>query len=611
MEHFQTSDNAVEVSDDLFFRYCEITPNTDASNRNIWLSPSDYRQYQMSSSFAALLEDYSLALTPRSTFNTFARPRVDAVLHHTLALTKISTEKNANMYSYPPFNLENIPDILTQVSWAYDQHILLPDTIVRKGNIMECMADYILWYGEKSDLETMLIVMRAERPIDKYQYLSSLAAMSLIQHNRKKSDFNQETFGIITDGFEWVFIHLNNKKECSSISLNWTKDQPEAIIAQLAKILNTAITPRLLSGFKSSWIPPFLNRVEASRVSAVHDTDSDGEYHSDYNTSWESDEEEEENNPPGFRIIKMEWLSKLEDKVNRLTKRFKGAELEEEIDKAFQLVRTASAEDNKSSSQIRQAREPKLPSLAVSNIPAQDVTKAFGLKFDKNPGDLWVLQHHERRPLTDYLRSILADYELALGDSNQNEAFIRARVDAVLLSTLAQKKRQEFGQHGQGKGKGKRTSGTSVESFKSLHWQFERPMTLKLKYDNKLYQINGITDYSLWYGDPRTPESNLVVVETRKRGVDGSYQCFSYLGMLRQIRKRRGKMDTSLYGIATDSWIWTFIRVDTRGKISTHTLSWLEGKGPDIISHLHKIMDHAAILSAAPSQTPSRQPTEY
>ncbi|KAE8166147.1 hypothetical protein BDV40DRAFT_31324 [Aspergillus tamarii] len=63
----------------------------------------------------------------------------------------------ADMYSYQPFNMQNILKSLMAVSWAYNQHICLPDAFQNQARILERVADYIFWYCEACNLETNLI----------------------------------------------------------------------------------------------------------------------------------------------------------------------------------------------------------------------------------------------------------------------------------------------------------------------------------------------------------------------------------------------------------------------------------------------------------------------
>jgi hypothetical protein len=64
----------------------------------------------------------------------------------------------------------------------------------------------------------------------------------------------------------------------------------------------------------------------------------------------------------------------------------------------------------------------------------------------------------------------------------------------------------------------------SQGSFNSLHWQFEKQVSLPWKYDKREVKITGFTDYSLWYGDPPDKETNLVIVEAKTLGGAGSFQ---------------------------------------------------------------------------------------
>ncbi|OGM39180.1 hypothetical protein ABOM_012213 [Aspergillus bombycis] len=294
-----------------------------------------------------------------------------------------------------------------------------------------------------------------------------------------------------------------------------------SIVSQLYKILKKGVTLELLHGFESRWIPSILIQPKFALNNTDLDTKTiyDIETESDIYSDIGSDSNTEDTTP-----IKLEWLNKLEKKVKALTTRVKDKrlqeELDEELDAAFLMARKESHE----------ATSQGIPSLAVTQIPAEDVERTFKLKRSTNHRQIWHLRPEERRPVPDYLRSILVDYDLALGESPQNEAFIRARVDAVLLTTLARKKREELGQHGLEKSSRKRASTSSVESFKSLHWQFERHMKLRWPYRDEICMISGKTDYSLWYGDPTNPQSNLVVVETKRRGNDGRYRCLCYMG---------------------------------------------------------------------------------
>jgi hypothetical protein len=56
------------------------------------------------------------------------------------------------------------------------------------------------------------------------------------------------------------------------------------------------------------------------------------------------------------------------------------------------------------------------------------------------------------------LGATLSDYDLVFGKGDRNEAVCRARLNVILFTILAAKKKEEFGQYGRGKGANKRVS---------------------------------------------------------------------------------------------------------------------------------------------------------
>lgn len=105
---------------------------------------------------------------------------------------------------------------------------------------------------------------------------------------------------------------------------------------------------------------------------------------------------------------------------------------------------------------------------------------------------------------------------LVYGKAHRSEAAIRLMVDAVFLDVLTTIKR------------------SSAES--SLHMALETPHRLHLptcsegKFAEKLVQ--GRMDYTLWYGNPKEAETNLVVVEARHGYCLSAarYEAISYMG---------------------------------------------------------------------------------
>ncbi|KAL2827173.1 hypothetical protein BDW59DRAFT_179191 [Aspergillus cavernicola] len=567
--HQETKDSHAKVDDD-FLEFCNVAPNTNRQSvKEIWrLDSNQASRIQIPSWLTSLLQDYTLALAVESSVPFLVRFRVDAILHHTLAMAKERTLEGANAEHGLVLSLtpDDITSLFETLFWGYQQVICLPHTFATKGDVLECAADYVLWYGDQRKLETNLVLIQAEEPIDGHgdQCLPVLAAMSIIQHNRTQGGRNKETYGLFTDSFRWIFFHLNEKNECSSWELNWMEGQQQTIICQLCKILDKAIVMKLLSD-GGEWQQSFEHQ---SRWTVLTNEPSEcGESETEDNMSDSDCESGYREVVTDFMSFSMEWFSKLEDKVRQFSSRFKDDKFNTELGEAFKLARTESQKDKKSF---------KLPTIAVTDIRPQDVYPTFYLKGDDEAGDEWHLKPQERRPVPEHLRAILSDYAQALGDADQNEEVTRARLD-----------------YGQEKDKGKRTSTQSTASFKSLHWQFETPIKFPWRYKGKVHLISGRTDYSLWYGGPNEAETNMVVVEARKRGSTG----------------KAGRANTAIYGISTDSYSWTFLRLGANEKVSSHYLVWNEGKQVEIISQIHRIMSHAAVLSPASTNVSGKQPS--
>ncbi|KAJ9265274.1 hypothetical protein DTO195F2_1886 [Paecilomyces variotii] len=245
---------------------------------------------------------------------------------------------------------------------------------------------------------------------------------------------------------------------------------------------------------------------------------------------------------------------------------------------------------------IRSSLRDFLLPFSAKTKPVADMTCKEVCEFFRLTDDLsfdWSLEPHERKTVPDYLKSILEDYNLCMAGSRENEALVRTRLDAILMTTLAAKKKGEWGQ----------TWGASMESvasYKSLHLQFETPLKCPVMHKNREIILNGRADYSLWYETVDEPESNMVVVEAKAHEGDrtGEWQTLTYMAIIHSARKKAGRSDTTIYGVATDSHRFIFMRLDNNSKWSKLETTWDTPEGAiTVISHLHKIMDHAAMLS--------------
>lgn len=105
----------------------------------------------------------------------------------------------------------------------------------------------------------------------------------------------------------------------------------------------------------------------------------------------------------------------------------------------------------------------------------------------------------------------------------------------------------------------------------------QRGMYLKYEviYEKRKRILQGCCDYSLWYGDAKCSvgcdlDLNLVVFE-RFYASTGETPCLAYMAALHDLRKRAGKKDSTVYGLATDAMAFYFHKIDDQGQVSYHT----------------------------------------
>ncbi|RAH58424.1 hypothetical protein BO85DRAFT_487151 [Aspergillus piperis CBS 112811] len=269
--------------------------------------------------------------------------------------------------------------------------------------------------------------------------------------------------------------------------------------------------------------------------------------------------------------------------ISRSVGEQKKNELDPELSKHFDLAK-------KESRQEQQGQGSSYSYKAVTSIKPEDVEKTFGISVDSTGGN-WTLSAKDRVAIPQHLREALRDIDIVIEGAPLNEAHTRARIDAVLFSTLAAAKREERSNQN-------RMSSSSTQSVRSVHLQFEKDMKMEWTFPNKKrWLVTGRTDYSLWYGEPGQMEANLVVCEAKRKGVMGVDQTLVYMAMLHQARRAAGRHDTAIYGVATDSNIWEFIRLGNDSKYSVAHYRWDHGQGIQIISTLRRIIDHASGLT--------------
>ncbi|KAJ5185260.1 hypothetical protein N7491_006870 [Penicillium cf. griseofulvum] len=227
-----------------------------------------------------------------------------------------------------------------------------------------------------------------------------------------------------------------------------------------------------------------------------------------------------------------------------------------------------------------------MPTVAITDLDPIEIPHHFNLthcpptEFELSPRET------EKVSLPPHLNSILADYDMATGGSPKTETLIRSRINVIILTTLAKMKREFAAKP--------RPSASSIP-LKSIHLKFKRKMKFDWKSDNRLVRLSGIVNYSLSYGIPNKYATNMVMMEARRPHLlkSGMLHCLAYMAMIHETRKQSRIRDTSVYGVATDSYQWVFIRIRPNGEWSEKTYSWVHS-AQDIVSMLVIIFAHAA-----------------
>ncbi|KAH2342154.1 hypothetical protein KXV29_002934 [Aspergillus fumigatus] len=230
-----------------------------------------------------------------------------------------------------------------------------------------------------------------------------------------------------------------------------------------------------------------------------------------------------------------------------------------------------------------------LPHITIADIQPQNVRRFLRLQPDPDPGSCWQLTAQDKIQGPEHLGPILSGYWRAAGRDGENKALMRSRLEIILVAVLASKKRE------------------SASAYGSLHLQFENSLSLPWSYLNGDYVLEGTTDYSIWYGGQKR-ETNLLLLCALRRGNIGRYRALSSMAILHHARKRAGRNDTTVYGIVTDTDEWRFLCINNESQYSGCIMNWDKGQQGDIISTIHRVLNHAATLAQA-LEAPSL--TEY
>ncbi|KAJ5876005.1 uncharacterized protein N7529_001589 [Penicillium soppii] len=273
-------------------------------------------------------------------------------------------------------------------------------------------------------------------------------------------------------------------------------------------------------------------------------------------------------------------ITNLEKSFKSLATKVRHSVQNEEI-----LKETAEVEKIIRSASVKKT-QPKLRKVAVTQLPTIRIPEIFHLKKVLALPFKLAPPPNTRISVPQHLNLILSDYNRATEGSPQNEAMIRSRIDAIMLTTLAQVKRDSTNPRSS---VGSSSSASSISTVRSLHLQYEFSMKLEWTVDKELVLIEGIVDYSLWYGQHNNHASNMAMVEAKNPAMlsTGVLQCLAYMAII-QEHNTRAHQDTHVCGIATDSDEWHFLILRPDRTYIQKKYNWLDNS-EEVVSMIYEI----------------------
>jgi hypothetical protein len=143
---------------------CGITDSTEASSSStIWdtnQTSNDTRE-QFASVYS-LLEDYVRGITSADNIDDLpCQMRVDTILILSLDLAKEKVVQSLGEQAR-----RDVEKRLETLFWGDDQFITVPEPVLGPCGTQTAALDHVLWFGDTRELQTNLIVLRAEEPLN-------------------------------------------------------------------------------------------------------------------------------------------------------------------------------------------------------------------------------------------------------------------------------------------------------------------------------------------------------------------------------------------------------------------------------------------------------------
>ncbi|KAH8431027.1 uncharacterized protein LDX57_008688, partial [Aspergillus melleus] len=144
----------------------------------------------------------------------------------------------------------------------------------------------------------------------------------------------------------------------------------------------------------------------------------------------------------------------------------------------------------------------------------------------------------------------------------------------------------------------------ALKDYAHVQSQVERHLKVDMPRRKPTRTINGVADYAIWYGNNPHNEANCIcLVEAKDMKHDGFSQVLGYMGVVLETRERAGCSHRDIWGIATNSKDWRFLRLEKNRNFSSLQFSTRNNQLPQILLVLSSIIGQTAILSPTVSRS--------
>ncbi|KAI9375366.1 hypothetical protein BJX61DRAFT_539922 [Aspergillus egyptiacus] len=244
-----------------------------------------------------------------------------------------------------------------------------------------------------------------------------------------------------------------------------------------------------------------------------------------------------------------------------------------------------------------------------------NVTRYYNLKPTRKKEAIagWHIQACTDSRLSKRITQIWLNYNADLTVDVAPSALIRPRVEIVLLKVLARaREASRLRQSGSEKHPEEENEGPiSVITDRPKQCPMDlviftspRVITMPFMRGTEQLQVTSHIDNVFFAGDMEDLDAVLLVLTAPQRHTVCSWSLVKSMAMIHHARKKVG-LDSIIYGVATDSVVWAFARIDNESRYSRWFLDWRTDSS-EIIALIHRILCFAAYRALVAARAPIR-----